>query len=122
MTVKQPDRSLAAEPERGLILAVLPPGVDADDELAELEELARTAGVNPVAQIVQHRSRPDPRTFVGKGKLEELKHAYGEAEAEVLVVDDELSPSQQRALENELESRVVDRTALILDIFAPHAV
>src|SRR5947208_819652 len=70
MTVRQPDRSLATEPERGLVLAVLPPGADATDEIAEMEELARTAGVEPVAQVVQHRSRPDPRTFVGKGKLD----------------------------------------------------
>ncbi len=122
MTVKQPDRSSAAEPERGLVLAVLPPGADSEDEIAELEELARTAGVDPIAQVVQHRSRPDPRTFVGKGKLEELKQAYGDAHAEVLVVDDELSPAQQRTLENALEARVVDRTQLILDIFAQHAV
>ncbi len=122
MTEKQPDRSLAAEPERGLVLAVLPPGADDADEIAELEELARTAGVEPVAQVVQHRSRPDPRTFVGKGKLEELKQVYAESAAEVLVVDDELSPPQQRALENALQARVVDRTQLILDIFAQHAV
>jgi GTP-binding protein HflX len=122
MIVKQPDRSSAAEPERGLVLAVLPPGADAADEIAELEELARTAGVEPIAQVVQHRSRPDVRTFVGKGKLEELKEAYKETAAEVLVVDDELSPVQQRTLENALESRVVDRTQLILDIFAQHAV
>ena len=122
MTVRQPDRSMATEPERGLVLAVLPPGADGADELAELEELARTAGVAPVAQVVQHRSRPDPRTFVGKGKLEELKQAYGETHAEVLLVDDELSPAQQRTLENALQARVVDRTQLILDIFAQHAV
>ncbi len=71
---------------------------------------------------MQHRSRPDPRTFVGKGKLEELKETYKNADAEVLVVDNELSPSQQRTLENALEARVVDRTQLILDIFAQHAV
>jgi GTP-binding protein HflX len=122
MTLRQPDRSSATEPERGLVLAVLPPGADADDEIAELEELARTAGVAPVAQVVQHRSRPDPRTFVGKGKLEELKETYSDAHAEVLLVDDELSPAQQRALENALQARVVDRTQLILDIFAQHAV
>jgi len=122
MTEKQPDRSMATEPERGLVLAVLQPGVDAADELAELEELARTAGVAPVAQVVQHRSRPDPRMYVGKGKLEELKQVYADCRAEVLVVDDELSPPQQRALENALEARVVDRTQLILDIFAQHAV
>jgi GTPase len=110
------------EPERGFVLAVLGQGVDPDDELGELEELARTAGVEPVARLVQHRSQPDTRTYVGKGKLEELKESYKATRSEVLVVDDELSPSQQRVLENQLESRVVDRTQLILDIFAQHAV
>jgi GTPase len=122
MTPRQPDPSPGPEPERGFILAVLAQGVDADDELAELEELARTAGVEPVARLVQHRNAPDPRTYVGKGKLEELKQAYNDAGAEVLLVDDELSPSQQKLLENELKARVVDRTLLILDIFAQHAV
>ncbi len=110
------------EPERGFVLAVLGQGVDPDDELGELEELARTAGVDPVARLVQHRSQPDTRTYVGKGKLEELKESYKATRSEVLLVDDELSPSQQRVLENQLESRVVDRTQLILDIFAQHAV
>jgi GTPase len=122
MAVRQPDRSWAAEPERGLLLAVLAPGADGADELAELEELARTARVEPIGQVVQHRRLPDARTYVGKGKLEELKKAYGDAAAEVLIVDDELSPPQQRALENALQARVVDRTQLILDIFAQHAV
>ncbi len=103
------------------MLALLPRGADADDELAELQELARTALVEPVAQLVQQRTRPDPRTFVGKGKLEELKQEYARAEADVLLVDGELDPTQQRALENALEARVVDRTQLILDIFAQHA-
>jgi GTP-binding protein HflX len=118
-TVSLPFRE---EPERGFVLAVLAQGVDADEELAELEELARTAGVDAVARLVQRRPQPDPRTYVGKGKLEELKQAYKEAGAEVLLVDDELTPSQQRVLENALQSRVVDRTQLILDIFAQHAV
>jgi GTP-binding protein HflX len=109
-------------PERGFVLAVLAQGVDADDELAELEELARTAGVEPVARLVQHRPKPDTRTYIGNGKLEELKQAYHDAGSEVLLVDDELSPSQQRVLENELQARVVDRAELILDIFAQHAV
>ena len=122
MATTQPDRSWAAEPERGLLLAVLAQGADGADELAELEELARTALVEPVGQVVQHRRFPDPRTYVGKGKLEELKWSYSEAKAEVLVVDDELTPPQQRALENALQARVVDRTQLILDIFAQHAV
>ena len=121
MAVRQPDRSWA-EPERGLVLAVLPPGADGADELAELEELARTAGVEPVGRVVQHRRLPDARTYVGKGKLEELKQAYADVHAEVLIVDDELSPPQQKTLENALQARVVDRTQLILDIFAQHAV
>jgi len=102
------------------VLAVPPKG--ADDELAELSELARTAGVEPVAELVQHRDRPDPRTYVGKGKLQELKDAFKASGAESLIVDDELSPVQQKALEDALQARVVDRTQLILDIFAQHAV
>jgi GTP-binding protein HflX len=105
-----------------LLVAVLPQGVDADEELAELRELARTAGVAPVAEVVQRRAHADPRRYVGKGKLEELKAVYGDHHAEVVVVDDELQPVQQRALEDALSARVVDRTQLILDIFAQHAV
>ena len=122
MGVRQPDPTPGLEPERGFVLAVLAQAVDPDDELAELEELARTAGVEPVGRLVQHRPHPDPRTYVGKGKLDELKEAYASATAEVLLVDDELSPSQQRVLEDALQSRVVDRAELILDIFAQHAV
>jgi GTPase len=114
----QPD----ASSERGFIVAVLAQGVDSSSELAELRELARTALVDPIGELVQHRARPETRTYVGKGKLEELKHAYKEAGAEVLLVDDELAPAQQRTLENALQARVVDRTQLILDIFAQHAV
>src|SRR5581483_9157662 len=121
VAVRQPDPTPGLEPERGLVLAVLGQGVDADDEIGEFEELARTAGVRPVARVLQHRSQPDPRSYVGKGKLDELKQEYGGVKAEVLLVDDELSPSQQRLLENTLEARVVDRTQLILDIFAQHA-
>jgi GTPase len=122
MAERQPDPTPGLEPERGLVLAVLSQGADPDGELAELEELARTAGVEPVARLVQHRPHPDPRTYLGKGKLEELKQAYANANAEVLLVEDELSPSQQRQLENLLQARVVDRAELILDIFAQHAV
>ena len=121
MTTRQPDPAPGADPERGLIVAVLAKTVDADDELAELRELARTAGVEPVAELVQSRQRPDPRTYVGKGKLGELQAAFEAAAADVLLVDDELDPTQQRELENALDARVVDRTQLILDIFAQHA-
>jgi GTP-binding protein HflX len=110
-----------AELERGLVLAILPPGTDESD-LAEVRELALTAGVEPVGAVVQRRARPVPRTYVGKGKVEELKRAYAEASAESLIVDDELEPAQQRYLEDALQARVVDRTQLILDIFAQHAV
>jgi GTP-binding protein HflX len=122
VTQRQPDPAPGAEPERGFVLAVLAPGVDPEEELGELHELARTAGVVPVGELVQHRPRPDARTYVGKGKLEELKEAYRGSGAESLLVDDELDPVQQRALENALSARVVDRTQLILDIFAQHAV
>src|SRR5258707_3851805 len=122
MAPRQPAPSRGLEAERGFVLAVLAQGVDPEEELSELDELARTAGVEPVARLVQHRQQPDPRTYVGKGKLDELKQAYTDAGAEVLIVDDELSPSQQKLLENELKARVVDRTLLILDIFAQHAV
>jgi GTP-binding protein HflX len=121
VTVRQPDPAPGAEPERGFVVGVFPKGVDGQEELAELRELARTAGVEPVGELVQHRAQPDPRTFVGKGKLTELQSAYGAATAEVLLVDEEISPTQQRALEDALKARVVDRTQLILDIFAQHA-
>jgi GTPase len=104
-----------------LLVAVLAPGSESASEIEELGDLARTAGVKPVGTLVQHRSGPDPRTYVGKGKLEELKRVYSEAEAESLLVDDELTPPQQRNLEDALSARVVDRTQLILDIFAQHA-
>src|ERR1700693_3515215 len=105
------------EPERGFVLAVLAQGVDPDEELAEVEELARTAGVEPVGRVVQHRSRPAQRTYVGKGKLEEVKDRFAEAEAESLLVDGQLDPAQQRFLEDALDARVIDRAQLILDIF-----
>src|SRR6266508_3695686 len=115
---RQPDPAL----ERGFIVAVLAQGVDPEDELAELRELAHTALVEPIGELVQHRPRPERRTYVGKGKLEELKRDYRGSGAEVLLVDDELEPAQQRTLEDTLQARVVDRTQLILDIFAQHAI
>jgi GTP-binding protein HflX len=122
VTQHQPDPAPGAEPERGFLVAVLGQGVDEDEELGEMRELMRTAGVEPVGELVQRRPAPDPRTYVGKGKLVELKQAVPEAEAESLIVDDDLDPGQQRRLEDEFKLRVVDRTQLILDIFAQHAV
>jgi GTPase len=121
VTHRQPDPAPGADPERGFVVAVLPKGADSAEELAEIRELARTAGVEPVGTLVQPRLRPDPATYVGKGKLEELRRVFGNAGAESLLVDDELDPAQQRRLENLLQARVVDRTQLILDIFAQHA-
>src|SRR5579862_4734453 len=90
------------EPERGFVLAVLAPGAEPAEELAEIEELARTAGVEPIARLVQHRGRPAQRTYVGKGKLEEVKNRFSSSGAESLLVDDELEPVQQRFLEDAL--------------------
>src|SRR3954471_9142432 len=108
-------------PERGLIMLTLPQGEDSAPMLLEMEELLRTAGVETVATIVQHRDRPHPSTYLGPGKLRELKELAERLSVEVIVCDDELTPRQQRRLEDELQSRVVDRTAVILDIFAQHA-
>jgi GTP-binding protein HflX len=122
VTPHQPDPAPGAEPERGFIVAVLKPGTDDEEELGELRELLRTAGVEPVGELVQHRPAPDVRTYVGKGKLAELIGAVKHADAESLVVDDDLDPGQQRRLEDALGLRGVDRTQLILDIFAQHAI
>jgi GTP-binding protein HflX len=122
VTHHQPDPAPGAEPERGFLVAVLAQGVEEDEELGEMRELMRTAGVEPVGDLVQRRPAPDPRTYVGKGKLAELKEAVPRTHAESLIVDDDLDPGQQRRLEDELKLRVVDRTQLILDIFAQHAV
>jgi GTPase len=116
-----PDPAPGAEPERGFVVAVLAPGVDEEQELGELRELLRTAGVEPVGELVQRRPAPDVRTYVGKGKLDELKELVTSSGAESLIVDDELDPGQQRRLEDALTARVIDRTQLILDIFAQHA-
>jgi GTP-binding protein HflX len=115
------DSAPGLEPERGFLVAVLARRSEEAAEIAELGELARAAGVEPVGTLVQHRQGPDRRTYMGKGKLDELKQAYGDTRAESLLVDDELTPPQQRNLENALNARVVDRTQLILDIFAQHA-
>jgi len=121
VTHHQPDPAPGAEPERGFLVAVLTPDTDEEDELGEARALMRAAGVEPIGELVQRRARPDPRTFVGKGRFAELQAQVAELDAESVVVDDELDPSQQRRLEDALKLRVVDRTQLILDIFAQHA-
>jgi len=97
------------------------PEFDADESLAELRTLAESAGAKLVGQILQRRDRFDPATLVGAGKLEEIAGAAAAAEADVLLFDHDLSPSQQRNIEKVIGRRVIDRTQLILDIFARHA-
>jgi GTP-binding protein HflX len=92
-----------------------------DTDLSELRELLRTAGVAVTGEMVQRRDRPDPDRYFGRGKLAELKQAAKEADANLIAVDDELLPRQERNLEEELGLPVIDRTAIILDIFADHA-
>ena len=92
-----------------------------DGTLEELAELARTAGAEVVGEIVQRREAVHPKHYLGKGKVEELKDAAEEAKADLIIANDELSPSQLRNLSKMLDIKVVDRTALILDIFAMRA-
>ncbi len=94
---------------------------EAEESLSELGSLAETAGAQVAGSLIQTRSRPDAATLLGKGKLAELAIEIEEKGANPVIFDQELSPSQQRNLENELNVKVIDRTALILDIFALHA-
>jgi GTP-binding protein HflX len=89
--------------------------------LEELRELATSAGARIVGEMIQHRQAPDRTTYIGKGKVEELKEAVVSDGADVVIFDDELTPSQQRNLEEALDVKVVDRTGLILDIFSRRA-
>ena len=93
----------------------------ADESLAELHELTLSAGAEVVGEVLQRRDRPDPATLIGKGKVEEIAGAAAMSNADVVIFDHELSPSQLRNLERDIHCRVIDRTQLILDIFARHA-
>jgi len=103
--------------QRAYLIAALPEGED----LSELRDLLHTAGVATVGEMVQHRERPHPNTYLGPGKLKELEAALAASDANVVACDDELSPRQERNLESALGTPVVDRTTVILDIFAGHA-
>jgi GTP-binding protein HflX len=92
-----------------------------EEDLDELAALAVTAGAEPVVRVIQTRSDPDPATYVGKGKIRELHDAVHRSGSDSVILDSELSPGQLRNLEERLGVKVVDRTALILDIFALHA-
>jgi GTP-binding protein HflX len=104
--------------QRALLIQV---SQDGADSLDELRELLRTAGVAVVYEVIQRRERPHPNTYLGAGKLEELRAAISSSDANVVACDDELSPRQERNLEERLGMPVIDRTAIILDIFAGHA-
>lgn len=95
--------------------------LDFDASLAEFEELARSAGAEVATTLVQRRPRPDPATLVGQGKLEEIEAVLASTGADLVLFDHDLTPSQLRNLEAKLPCRVIDRTQLILDIFARHA-
>jgi len=108
-----------AQRERAVLVGVGP--AIAEDDLDELAALADSAGADAVARLVQGRAEPDPATFIGRGKLDELHRVVHGNRADAVILDRELSPGQLRALEGRLGVKVVDRTALILDIFALHA-
>ncbi len=94
---------------------------DTKDSLEELEELAKTAGAKTVGVVIQNREYMHPGTYVGKGKIDEIKELIWELDATGIICDDELSPAQMRNLQDELDVKVMDRTLLILDIFAARA-
>jgi GTP-binding protein HflX len=106
-------------PERAVLVGV-GRGIEEGD-LDELAALADSAGAEPVARILQTRQEPNPATFVGRGKLEEIQREVNRTGAQAVILDQELSPGQLRNLEEKLKVKVIDRTALILDIFALHA-
>ena len=110
------DNTIEKTAERTLLI-----GVESDESLSELESLAKTAGAIVIARALQKRSRPEPGTYIGSGKAEELALTCQAMEIDLVVFDEELTGAQARNLEEILGARVVDRTALILDIFAQRA-
>jgi GTP-binding protein HflX len=106
--------------QRALAIGIVD-GEPEGEPLAELKELLRTAGVATAGEMLQRRSAPDPDRYFGRGKLGELKEAIATTGANVIACDDELAPRQERSLEAALDVPVIDRTAVILDIFADHA-
>jgi GTP-binding protein HflX len=111
----------AGQPERAILVALHRTRSESAPDLEELRRLAHSAGAVVVGTVVQKRAAPDPATFLGAGKVEEVARAVYELDADLVIVDDELTPAQQRTLERRLQIKVVDRTALVLDIFARRA-
>jgi GTP-binding protein HflX len=95
--------------------------IDAENSLRELAALSETAGSEVLDGLLQRRVKPDPATYLGKGKAEELRQLVVETGADTVIADTELAPSQRRNLEDVVKVKVIDRTAVILDIFAQHA-
>jgi len=119
------DRRVVPKPTRSSVSAKarasVAPGLDTEESLAEFRELVSSAGGLVVAEVLQRRPRPDPATLIGSGKVEEIAGVAASAEADLVLFDHDLSPTQLRNLEAALPCRVLDRTQLILDIFARHA-
>ncbi len=113
----------ARDTSTGLVAAKAPviPEFSAEESLAELHSLATSAGAEIVGEFLQHRDRLDPATLIGRGKLEEIAGATASVSADLLLFDHDLTASQQRNIEKLVNTRVIDRTQLILDIFAKHA-
>ncbi|HNY14963.1 MAG TPA: GTPase HflX, partial [Bacteroidales bacterium] len=110
--------------ERAILIGINYPAQDekeTEDFLNELSFLAETAGAQPVRRFIQKLAMPDPRTFLGSGKTEEVAQFVSENDIDIAIFDDELSASQLRNIEKELGCRILDRTNLILDIFARRA-
>ncbi|MCW2803682.1 MAG: putative GTP-binding protein [Propionibacteriaceae bacterium] len=109
--------------ERVVLVSVWTTGsqVDADNAMVELKLLAETAGAQVLEGLIQRRNRPDPSTYIGRGKVEELREVVVATGADTVIFDGELSPAQLRNLEDRIKVKVIDRTSLILDIFAQHA-
>ncbi len=108
-------------PEQAILVSVDTGEFDCEISLDELEELSETAGAQVIARMVQKRPAPDPASYLGSGRLEELAEFCTVHTADLIIVDGEISPSQQRNIENATDVRVIDRTTLILDIFAARA-
>ena len=109
--------------ERVILVGVqMNDGEDTEESLEELSELAKTAGAQTVGTIIQNREAVHPGTYIGKGKIEEVRSLVLATDANGVICDDELSPAQLNNLERELDCKVMDRTLLILDIFARRAV
>jgi GTP-binding protein HflX len=117
----RPAADVSSDAENPPALAAEGPGLDADESLAEFRELVRSAGGEVAAELMQRRARPDPATLIGAGKVEEIAGVAASTNADLVLFDHDLSPTQLRNLEGALPCRVLDRTQLILDIFARHA-